>query len=337
MRPAETIDQQYDLARWWNTDGGFNVAVNYLLSIDGVDRPAWYAFSPLQQQHYRSRAEQITDMQKTVLLSAETFWVSADMVALSSHASQSMPPQPLRATDLPTPRGFMWLEQPVLVKDASRGNVRVRAVVWTTAGEGEFGAWNPHGRDLGLSVAIYGEMEPDHPFLVALREAKIDTPQLLFFTAQPWEFGQDYTRADTTPFYGNPTQEEQEAITRANESLFRFLAASWQLMQQAITTETTVGPNRATRKRLHRAGLLDESVKREVRIITLRRRKEKPVGAEGDGQPVNWSHRWIVSGFWRNQWYPSLGEHRQIWIEEYVKGPPEKPLVIKNTVFKLSR
>jgi len=32
---------------------------------------------------------------------------------------------------------------------------------------------------------------------------------------------------------------------------------------------------------------------------------------------------------WRNQWYPSLSQHRQKWISPYVKGPEDKPLVVR--------
>jgi hypothetical protein len=45
----------------------------------------------------------------------------------------------------------------------------------------------------------------------------------------------------------------------------------------------------------------------------------------GDGEGPDWQYRWITRGHWRNQWYPSLGEHRQIWIAPYVKGPEDKP------------
>ena len=56
-----------------------------------------------------------------------------------------------------------------------------------------------------------------------------------------------------------------------------------------------------------------------------------------EGEPVNWTHRWLVDGFWRSQWFPSLGRHRQIWISPYVKGPEDLPLVIKKRYYKWDR
>jgi len=32
---------------------------------------------------------------------------------------------------------------------------------------------------------------------------------------------------------------------------------------------------------------------------------------------------------WHDQWYPSEQIHRQIWISPYVKGPEDKPLIVR--------
>jgi hypothetical protein len=41
-----------------------------------------------------------------------------------------------------------------------------------------------------------------------------------------------------------------------------------------------------------------------------------------------------VTGHYRQQWYPSEGKHRTIWIESYTKGK-DKPRVIRPTVHKV--
>ncbi len=41
------------------------------------------------------------------------------------------------------------------------------------------------------------------------------------------------------------------------------------------------------------------------------------------------SHRWLVRGHVREQWYPSEKKHHAIFIPPYVKGPDGKPLIIK--------
>lgn len=70
----------------------------------------------------------------------------------------------------------------------------------------------------------------------------------------------------------------------------------------------------------------------EVVIVRLRR---KSLDETSDGEPVGdvpWSHRWLVSGHWRNQWLPSRMAHRLQWIAGHVKGPQHKPLVVKDRV-----
>jgi hypothetical protein len=83
-------------------------------------------------------------------------------------------------------------------------------------------------------------------------------------------------------------------------------------------------------RRAQRAGIPGK----RVLVVTLRRpSNQRPT--EGGG--IDWSHRWIVGGHWRNQWYASEQIHRQIWISDYEKGPDDKPLVIKQRAFTFRR
>lgn len=106
-------------------------------------------------------------------------------------------------------------------------------------------------------------------------------------------------------------------IQRPVQCLFR-------LMQQTIATRTQIEAPRAFRHRWKRANLLAK----KVTVIRLRR----PAWVAPDNhvpKPVEWSHRWLVAGHWRNQPYPTLGITRQIWISPYIKGPDDAPLEIR--------
>jgi hypothetical protein len=50
-----------------------------------------------------------------------------------------------------------------------------------------------------------------------------------------------------------------------------------------------------------------------------------------------WTHRWVVRGHWRNQWYPTLHDHRQVFIAPYVKGPADRPLIVKDKLYVVDR
>jgi len=86
---------------------------------------------------------------------------------------------------------------------------------------------------------------------------------------------------------------------------------------------------RAARRRAER-----EQRPTEVKIMRLRRPQRRPSG-EGPGT-VDWSCSWVVESHWRNQAYAG-GEHRQILIEAYIKGPEDKPLRDPSRVIELVR
>lgn len=74
---------------------------------------------------------------------------------------------------------------------------------------------------------------------------------------------------------------------------------------------------------------------RKVKMLVLRENLHRPGGsADGDERVRReYSHRFIVRGFWRDQAYgPNHSLRRRQWIPPYVKGPADKPLVCKETV-----
>ena len=74
---------------------------------------------------------------------------------------------------------------------------------------------------------------------------------------------------------------------------------------------------------------------RKVKMLVLRENLHRP-GESADGDERvrrEYSHRFIVRGFWRDQAYgPNHSLRRRQWIPPYVKGPADKPLVCKETV-----
>jgi len=115
--------------------------------------------------------------------------------------------------------------------------------------------------------------------------------------------------------------------------LWRIMATCTTMMQQRIAVTAPVEIDRATRRRLVRAGLPPAP---NIRLIDLRRPTERE-GHPGPGSPVEWSHRWIVDGHWRNQWHPAEKKHQPVWIAPHVKGPEDKPLVVGERVYRWSR
>lgn len=74
---------------------------------------------------------------------------------------------------------------------------------------------------------------------------------------------------------------------------------------------------------------------RKVKMLVLRENLHRPGESSADDERVRreYSHRFIVRGFWRNQAYgPEHSLRRRQWIPPFVKGPADKPLICKDTV-----
>lgn len=112
----------------------------------------------------------------------------------------------------------------------------------------------------------------------------------------------------------------------------RRFAAFAMLVNQTITEVTEHRALRPVDRRCQRAG-----VPSTVQVVRLRRVSGARSEPEGETL-VEWSHQWLVSGHWRNQACgPSLSERRWTFIAPYVKGPEDKPLILKDKVYAAVR
>lgn len=101
---------------------------------------------------------------------------------------------------------------------------------------------------------------------------------------------------------------------------FAYLLAAWHFMNSPLVE---VDRNVWSRQ-VRRAAERKQRELPPVGIVRLRRRESHRQA--GTDQHVEWNSRWLVRGHWRDQWFPSAGEHKTIFIAPYVKGPEEKPI-----------
>jgi hypothetical protein len=71
-----------------------------------------------------------------------------------------------------------------------------------------------------------------------------------------------------------------------------------------------------------------------IAVVRLRSSVREAVAVE-QGQGPQWKQRWLVRGHYRAQWYPTLNEHKVIWIAPYLKGPEDAPL--KQPIYEVIR
>lgn len=285
------------------------------------------------------------DMANT-LAQAECFYVAPNMVELAVAASESMPDEPILPNDLPADHGFMWLAAPYRCIDVRRKVISFSAVLWAARG-GRVRVW-----------ALIDKNDPVDSTNVQLRDtphwqhvAQLGVGHLTHLT-----FGAELPRGlswdtpvppyakisvgvvhnpDGTTAYTWATDEvvplhEEPRVTR--DPWAAFLLTLWRLCQQSLAERTQEYPDRGLRRRMQRVNVPDKP----VTVITLRRRSPS-----GDaGAEVEWSHRWVVRGHWRMQRCKDTDGQwttRAIYINPYIKGPEDKPLLVREHVYGLYR
>ena len=166
---------------------------------------------------------------------------------------------------------------------------------------------------------------------------------LMMIEASSWTAGQAWNELSEAEWVAGMEQgRDVHEIESASHVWFqvarvrRFMYALWSIMAQPISTPMSQTPNRDYRRRWERTVTTPPNYG-DVRVVTLRRSAQAGPAESDELFGREFSHRWIVRGFWRNQWYPSEGVHRLIWIDSYVKGPEDKPLIIKDSVYEVVR
>jgi hypothetical protein len=243
----------------------------------------------------------------------QLWWVASDMQLLVEAATMSLPDFPLMPGDVPDPAGIVFYERPLQGLDAygeEAGMGRqllVNAMSWSARASRQDGN--------GVLV-IYAWVNLQSP------PAHAPNIQLGWkcLGVSTWDLGTSVT---------DVREDYDEAHTASVIEDRRRLAALWLLASQETIARRSIEPvDRPTAKRHIRAGLEIPT----TRVLRLRRAAHHRPDDSTDPQSRDWTHRWVVSGHWRNQWLPTENRHRPTWIAPYVKGPDDKPLVLKETV-----
>lgn len=290
---------------------------------------------------------------------SEPMYVDHDVINLLEHALPSFKPEVLHREDIVVPWGFGYLGKTLLMPSSVGTSMApMRAISWApymqrwidpnTATEDQLQAIitqlgevaegqrfgqtklvdSPENAD-GILVAEYvniddiDDMKAKSSFTTIARTKLA----LVHYTRIPFDKTFDQQVSDADAERG---EEYLEKVLEMSHYFNSVIQVFFRLMQQRIVVRYPEYAPRASWRRSQRAGLNH----RNVLVVRLRRPSNPP---QAEGGTVDWSHRWIVGGHWRNQWYPSEKVHRQIWISDYEKGPEDKPLVIKERAFNFNR
>jgi hypothetical protein len=283
------------------------------------------------------------------LLDADPIYVSEEMCEVIEAACDSFSPEPLMETDLITPRGFIYFERPFVIPDRFDEPTTIAGASWqrlfssstpkkAAAVERQIVEWgsdnlvdlenklllaDPDIQAWGISLTLYADMygylpgekeENTHANKIRELYPAPSLPPMIPLHLTPWYF--------KMTFDGNEWDENGRPT--GAEWWWRIIQTTFRLMQQRISVKHRQLPERTARREAKRIG-----ARPETEIVVVRLRREKGETKEPTGESANYSHRFIVGGHWRKQPYTSLGIWRQIWISPYVKGPEDKPLIVR--------
>ena len=308
LRPADVVHIRNQMVYWWSQPGLWQQRY----ALQGRRPMEGYDHVPLEAESARTWME-------IGFKDADLFYVSPEMSNLTAQLASTIPdalPQP------PVKRGFVVFAKSIPGTDAESGSV-----IYTTAF-----LWQPVETVMGPCIGIetYAWRDLVHTWRMMSDESKIQFRQAMPMRLHPTG-GQEWPeKSETSDFSAIPASNEQMEASMLEDR--RVLSTFWALCSQKIAVETPFVPDRGMRRQAQREGW--RSIPK-VRIIRLREQTTKR--KDGPTSEVEWSHRWLVGAHWRNQWYASTQEHRPKLIEAYVKGPEDKPLVVRDTVRALVR
>lgn len=227
----------------------------------------------------------------------DPYYVTATMTDVLEMASLDVPAFDLAPYDLMTPNGFVLFDRTLVGLPLLDDQPRIDEV----GIDGIMWTMDPAVDDK-VMIATFG---------LAGRPA--NTPA--FATMPPWH----------TVRFGRPWDQSGSVVVTV-------FAAFWRLIQQPFVSRISETLDRGSQRRLARGAVLPAT----TTMITIRKSPSRHADG-GEGGPVDWQHRWLVRGHWRQQWYPSQQRHAPLFIPPYVKGPDDKPFEAKGRIFDVKR
>ena len=314
------------------------------------------AAEAIQEMGAKYVGRKTSEWERTTLRHASLWWVAEPMCALLEAAARTVPDD-LRVADVPLldGAGLVVFARPLTGHSVETGDdIRLDAMAWNAAttlpaifSERPEPLMDPAGVPC-LSMAFFsrldfdGDLSPEDlvvapPPLMeeALMGGLIGYAPVPDDERKVWKLTlhgdfwlplgrSDWPLADRLGDTHLLVRGEDAQASFAEDR--RLIAALWTLLaQEGIATVRTETPARPVVRRVQRAGLPRSAA--DVRVVRLRELAHAERASEGPGVPRDWSHRWVVSGHWRNARVgPGRSERRLVWVNPYVKGPDDKPL-----------
>lgn len=364
MRPVDTVHYRtllYDALGTEYMDRFFDIWITR-------DQGARYAFPEreIRGLKFPWTGRMVGENNRRVLQMAEQWYASADIVDVIEAMRQKMPPEVMAQTDPPSSHGFLLLEKPWLQYDVHGKVMPIRAIMWSTrvVGKGPGSGnglvvwglidlndraiddyWRYGGETERIARAMLSEgvnLTPASIFCVTFGAYALE----LIDQQGTWIIADDIetsiedngdatwmmtTKGASEVVTGGASEEVIRRFPKKDsrrvrpEPIISFLQCLWRFQEQEIVSVERDHLRKTIAKQLQRRQMLDTPVS----VIHWRKRMQ--TDDKGERQ-YELQHRFVVRGHWRRQWYPSEQRHKNIYIQPFLKGPDNAPILMRERV-----
>ena len=248
----------------------------------------------------------------TSVLAMEPWYVAPDVCALLDHAAPQMPDWELAEDDVPASGGLIVFADAI---ETDGHELDADVPYWVNA--------------MSCMLVQIGDGEGDRFIQFDDWEASARADggsgwQWMSAGRHSWVIG---THVDDFDRIKVRKTNEAEGFIAESAVMRRRIACLWALAKTPRLIEgTKIHETRPAQRRAARAGIKTPVVLYDVRPTDRS-------GASTGERPTDWTHRWIVEGHWRQQAHgPDRSLRRPTWIAPHIKGPDDKPLVVKDRV-----
>ncbi|GAA4470370.1 hypothetical protein GCM10023170_087110 [Phytohabitans houttuyneae] len=273
---------QAALARWLATGDGAKCAY----AIGEFMHAGWPEIEPATWERARREA---TDF-ASVVAAATMIWCDPPMVDMWAAAADTYPDEVLEPHHLPDPDGIVILAKPLprVIHSEVPGDHKeqISAITWSTGIDGSSVVLLTWHRHRGLDRIGWGDQPRRTVVAPGLSPSSLGVRQM-----------------------GRRNEGEQTV---------RLLQALTGLIRSPLTDENAAVGSKAARKEAARAGITEPRIRR----VYLRRPEHAAdeLAAARDARAGRPTRGHWVSGHWKRQWHPSIGEHRWIRVGGYPRG-----------------
>jgi hypothetical protein len=294
-------------------------------------------------------ATTLLEQERHRLSQAVLYYVTADMTRLALVAAETLPVHSFHPQDVPAEYGFLVFAEPIAAyypegaAEVESNVVTIVAVSWgplTEAVPGQTGVWATFWSLTDYETEAQLLHEQGLPLSKARERVRQLRAELNWDNELSMGFGAESLAVVDHQDTGSVVHAERidtttggwEQVKDTTVAWGQILRAAWLLMTQpGVTDVEEQHLARTLRRRAEREGLNPAPVS----VVRIRHRENTPI--QDEPATRTYHVRWTVRGHWRNQWYPSRGEHRPVWINPHIKGPDGAPLHTSQTVHLLDQ